>query len=131
MYNDMEGRENHLVKVPGCPEYTVPAKNDPPAPVPKKKRGRKKKVPEKKLQPKRKKKKTKKKAPAKKTKKRKPKKKKNSKNKRTISSWAKQVFLNTTNSFLPCIFETKKKVIFPKKIIAIFEIGRTEVLWVG
>ena len=28
-FNDMDGRENHLVKVQGVPDYKPPAKNDP------------------------------------------------------------------------------------------------------
>ena len=33
MYNDVDGRENHLVKVQGCPGYEVPAKGSEPEPV--------------------------------------------------------------------------------------------------
>ena len=41
MFNDIDGRENHLVKVQGCPDYEVPAKGSEPEPVvdaPKKKK---------------------------------------------------------------------------------------------
>ena len=33
MFNDIDGRENHLVKVQGCPDYEVPAKGSEPEPV--------------------------------------------------------------------------------------------------
>ena len=33
MFNDVDGRENHLVKVQGCPDYEVPAKGSEPEPV--------------------------------------------------------------------------------------------------
>ncbi len=47
MFNDTEGRENHLIKVEGCPEYEVPAKGSPPeyvvaAPKKRKKKAKKK-----------------------------------------------------------------------------------------
>ena len=41
MYNDLNGRENHLVKIDRAPEYSVPLKSAPPAKVEKKKRNRK------------------------------------------------------------------------------------------
>ena len=41
MYNDLNGRENHLVKIDRASEYSVPPKGAPPAKVQKKKRKRK------------------------------------------------------------------------------------------
>jgi hypothetical protein len=41
MFNDVEGRENHLVKVRRAPHYEAPSKDSEPAVVPKKKRKRK------------------------------------------------------------------------------------------
>ena len=38
MYNDIDGRENHLVKLPGLKEYKPPLKEDPLPELPKKKR---------------------------------------------------------------------------------------------
>ena len=37
MYNDIDGRENHLVKLPGLKEYEPPLKDDPLPELPKKK----------------------------------------------------------------------------------------------
>ena len=37
MFNDVDGRENHLVKVQGCPDYEVPAKGSEPELAPRKK----------------------------------------------------------------------------------------------
>ena len=41
MFNDIHGRENHLVKLDKLPSYTPPKKTDPREVVVKKKRGRK------------------------------------------------------------------------------------------
>ena len=41
MFNDLDGRENHLVKVERAPHYKPPSKDSEPAVVPKKKRKRK------------------------------------------------------------------------------------------
>ena len=41
MYNDLNGRENHLVKIDRAPDYSVPPKGSPPVKVEKKKRKRK------------------------------------------------------------------------------------------
>ena len=38
MYNDIHGRENHLVKLDKMPEYKPPAKENPPEPIKQKKR---------------------------------------------------------------------------------------------
>ena len=43
MYNDVNGKENHLVKIQRFKDYVVPAKNSPPAPIEKKK-GKKRKA---------------------------------------------------------------------------------------
>ena len=43
MYNDINGRENHLVSVRKGFQYTVPEKDSPPEPVQKKKAKRKRK----------------------------------------------------------------------------------------
>ena len=43
MYNDIHGKENHLVEIQRFKEYVVPAKNCPPAPI-KKKKGKKRKA---------------------------------------------------------------------------------------
>ena len=40
MFNDIEGRENHLVKIRRAPAYKVPAKDSEPAVISKKKRKR-------------------------------------------------------------------------------------------
>ena len=41
MFNDVNGRENHLVKVQGAPNYKAPSKDSEPAVLPSKKRKRK------------------------------------------------------------------------------------------
>ena len=43
MYNDIEGRENHLVKLDRFEDYVPPAKDEPLAIVPRKKKGRRRK----------------------------------------------------------------------------------------
>ena len=43
MYNDIHGKENHLVKIQRLKDYVVPAKDCPPAPI-KKKKGKKRKA---------------------------------------------------------------------------------------
>ena len=41
LYNDIHGRENHLVKLDKMPEYKPPAKEDSPEPIQKKKESKK------------------------------------------------------------------------------------------